>query len=265
MNNTEYESYTRRLVDILKRDSKVLGLVALGSMADPSYRDPWSDHDFWIIAEPEALPFYRTSVSWLPDSHKILSVTYYKDRGAAVLFRNQHGIEYAVFDLNDMSKAVTERYKILFDRCNIAPQIAAVHKRTIQNRHEALEWNSALPQLCWTVWTGYARHRRGEHLGAHKYIRFYAVNMLLDLFQYSGVLKESGSTDVLDPWRRTEKLNPDLAREIRSIIDSDIPSGALRLLELVKSRIQPYRPDLNWEAIEAIISWIQETEEKKKK
>ena len=48
------QAYTRQLVQTLESDARVLGLVALGSMASETYRDQWSDHDFWVITTPGA-------------------------------------------------------------------------------------------------------------------------------------------------------------------------------------------------------------------
>jgi predicted RNA polymerase sigma factor len=55
----EFEQFTRQLVDRLSADPEVLGLIALGSTADASYRDTRSDHDFWLIVTPTAASRYR--------------------------------------------------------------------------------------------------------------------------------------------------------------------------------------------------------------
>jgi hypothetical protein len=44
-----YERFTGRLQDSLTADDRVLGLVALGSMArQDTQPDRWSDHDFFV-------------------------------------------------------------------------------------------------------------------------------------------------------------------------------------------------------------------------
>ena len=48
-----YQDFTRRLTGTLASQMDVVGLVAVGSMAERDYPpDEWSDHDFYIITQP---------------------------------------------------------------------------------------------------------------------------------------------------------------------------------------------------------------------
>jgi hypothetical protein len=49
-----YNQFTQGLVDNLSANERVLGLVAVGSMAATHHQpDAWSDHDFLIVTTPE--------------------------------------------------------------------------------------------------------------------------------------------------------------------------------------------------------------------
>jgi hypothetical protein len=49
MDEQAYEAFTRQLKVRLMADPRVIGLITLGSTADATQRDEWSDHDFWVI------------------------------------------------------------------------------------------------------------------------------------------------------------------------------------------------------------------------
>jgi hypothetical protein len=55
MDPAAYDDYTRALTQRLD-DDRVLALIALGSMAEPSLRDQYSDHDFWLVLAAATLP-----------------------------------------------------------------------------------------------------------------------------------------------------------------------------------------------------------------
>ena len=51
----------------------VLGLVALGSMAGRDYQpDEFSDHDFFVVAEPASAEPMRQDLSWLPQADAVV-------------------------------------------------------------------------------------------------------------------------------------------------------------------------------------------------
>src|ERR1051326_4053809 len=98
MDTSAYQSYLDQLKKQLLADPNVLGLIALGSTANLTYRDQWSDHDFWIITEPGAQTRYLDDEGWLPDADQILLKVRYGQTYHTILYQNQHKIEYAVFD-----------------------------------------------------------------------------------------------------------------------------------------------------------------------
>src|SRR5437773_1874120 len=98
MDERAYEAFTDQLKDGLMDDTRVVGLITLGSTADVTQRDEWSDHDFWVITHPGAQSYFRDEAGWLPAAEDILLTARHGLAYRTVLYRNRHKIEYAVFD-----------------------------------------------------------------------------------------------------------------------------------------------------------------------
>jgi hypothetical protein len=64
MNSADYHRFSEELRSGLQQDERVLGLVALGSMAEWDYLpDAWSDHDFFVVTQPGTQEAFRNE--WL--------------------------------------------------------------------------------------------------------------------------------------------------------------------------------------------------------
>ncbi len=64
----DYRAYCTALTQSLANDPRVLGLIALGSMAEQDYLpDQRSDHDFFVVTVAGQQEALRTDLSWLPD------------------------------------------------------------------------------------------------------------------------------------------------------------------------------------------------------
>jgi hypothetical protein len=118
MDQHTYEQFTKTLHARLAADERVLGLVALGSMADPLRRDQWSDQDFWVITQPDAQEHCLADLSWLPNASNIILPFRQGSQYYMVLYRNGHSAEFAVFDREQMQQGKTDRYSVLFDKAN---------------------------------------------------------------------------------------------------------------------------------------------------
>jgi Streptomycin adenylyltransferase len=252
MKPTDFEDYTERLRASLESVPGVIGLVTLGSTADPVFRDEWSDHDFWVITEPGAQDFLVEDLSWLPDYQNILFAVSHRPHGRTILFRDRHKVELAVFDTSEVSSGKLERYQVLIDRDGIAELIGNIHRETHQQaklRPEALE------NLCVLLWSACELYARGEILHARQYLDGFAINQLLNILQ-----SESGDErkDALDPRRRLEMRSPELAAELLESYGKPVPDAALRLLEIVERELKPHAPSLPWEKVKTVHDWISE-------
>ena len=94
MSPNAFQNFIEQLQARLDADPRVLGLVLLGSTADASYRDAWSDHDFWVITETGAQGVYLDTPAWLPDA-------------ASILLTARHGISYRTVLYRDGTRSST--------------------------------------------------------------------------------------------------------------------------------------------------------------
>ena len=250
MKASEFEDYTERLRASLESVPGVIGLVTLGSTADPTFRDEWSDHDFWVITKPDAQDLLVQDLSWIPDYQNILFAVSHRPHGRTILFRNRHKLEFAVFDPSEVSSGKIERYQVLIDRDRIAELIGNVHIETLAQarlRPEALE------NLCVTLWSACELYARGEVLHARQYVDGFAINQLLNML-YSE--SEDERRDALDPRRRLEIRSPELAAELLELYGKPVPDAALRLLQIVERELKPRAPSLDWDKVATIRTWI---------
>lgn len=73
MDVADYRAFTQALAGGLKADARVVGLVAVGSMAERDYApDEWSDHDFFVLTRPGEQEAFRSDLSWLPRAGVLL-------------------------------------------------------------------------------------------------------------------------------------------------------------------------------------------------
>jgi hypothetical protein len=252
MKAADFDTYTGRLFAVLDSAPEVIGFVTLGTTAETSFRDAWSDHDFWVITKVGAQDSFLKDLSWLPDAHDIaLEVRH--SNGWTVVYRNQHKVEFAVFDVNEAHEGKVQSYRILIDRDQIAELMESVQWNT--RKHSQVR-SDALENLCVLVWSACERYSRGELLSARQYLDGFAVNQLLSWLSESD--KEALGKDVLDPRRRVELRSPTLAKEVLAALEKPVPSAALELLEIAEREIKPKRPTLAWESVKMVQGWIRE-------
>jgi len=252
MEASEFEDYTERLRASLESVPEVIGLVTLGSTADPTFRDEWSDHDFWVITEPGAQDSLVQDLSWLPGYQNILFEVSHRPHGRTILFRNRHKVEFAVFDMSEVNAGKIERYQVLIDRDRIAELIGNIH---VETHRQAKLRPEALENFCLLLWSACELYARGEVLHARQYLDGFAINQLLNIL-YSGSSNER--QDALDPRRRLEMRSPKLAAELLELYAKPVPDAALHLLEIVERELKPKAPALAWDKVTTIRDWISE-------
>lgn len=246
MDERTYEEFSKTLLERLAVEDSVLGLVALGSMADPSQRDQWSDHDFWIITQSGAQEHFLGDLSWLPNAHDIILPFRQGTQYYTVLYRDGHSIEFAVFDRGQMQQGKVERYRVLFDKVNIAADMQQIHAQTITSvRAEQSDVPDVtlLNYFFLHLLVGVQRYLRGELLSSQKYISFSAVDNLLALVHRHLAPQNPTMGDPLDMRRRFEQVYPNLAEELHACLRLASPSAALNLLLLVDNHLAPVIPD----------------------
>ena len=258
MEAAAYDNYTEQLRATLESAREVVGLVTLGSTVDSTFRDEWSDHDFWVITKAGAQDPFLKDLSWLPDAHNIaLTVCHGKSRRTMV-YRNRHKVEFAVFDVNEAHEGKAQRYGILIDRDQIAELMESVHQVTLKQAQAVQARPDALQNLCVLLWSACERYGRGELLSARQYVDGFAVNQLLSLMSVSNSETVAEGEDELDPRRRLELRSPRLAEEVLTILEEPVPEAALHLFGIAERELKQKAPALAWDNVTMVQGWIRE-------
>jgi lincosamide nucleotidyltransferase len=235
MNKIEYEAFTRQLTHNLTQDARVLGLVALGSMAQKSHlADEWSDHDFFVIVETGHQQAFRQQRDWLPQADSIVFSYRETEHGVKVFYAFGHLLEFAVFDAMELRLAKVNDYLVLYDRdSSIAPILAALEQRTTQNSPPPDD-HYLFGQLLGHVLVGAGRYARGEKISGHVFIKHYAITDALALLAKHLEAVDKTWLDTLDPLRRFEAVYPALGAEINALLAQQTPAAGRALLQLVE-------------------------------
>lgn len=184
-----YQAFTDQLVRTLSDQPTVTGIVALGSMAGQHGRTPdrFSDHDFFVIAE-DAEPLRQTT-AWLPHPDRIALWFRETAHGCKAIYDDGHLVEYAVFTPDELRLARVNDYRILLDRADIAPRMAALAE--VRDAAPAPEFLHGM--FLSHVLVAAGRARRGEEFSA-RWMLSHAMRFLVQLL--------GGGPDDLDPLRR---------------------------------------------------------------
>lgn len=258
MDAAEYDRFTTQLVTGLRRDDRVIGLVALGSMAATERApDEWSDHDFWVVTVDGAAAALRSDLRWLPRPDDIVIGFAETEHGRSAIYGDGHLVEYAVFDDGELEVARANAYRVLLDDCDLEARMRAMAERTIADARAADptgadRFGRFLAQL--TI--GVSRHGRGEFLSADELIRGRAARTLLSLLVTFSVPDGDSRLDSLDPTRRFELASPALARQIGEALTSPTLACAATLLSIAHRELSGRVDAVTGASIAAVRSTI---------
>jgi hypothetical protein len=217
MDAARYERFLVELRHRLESDPRVRGLILLGSTADPTLRDTLSDHDFWVIAEPAALPDYLGATGWLPDADRILLTIRHGASHRTVLYRHRHKVEYAVFDPPTARSGKIERFRVVFDREGMAELAEEIRRTSLPQARDVPDGPISVENFYVLAWSGQVRALRGELLSAHRYVQA-GADVLLQLLARAQVLPAGAGADGLDSRRRLEQRAPEVAAALGQIL-----------------------------------------------
>lgn len=249
MDQHSYEQFTARLLAQAQHDERVLGLVAMGSMAVAQRRDRWSDHDFAWIVRSGSQEGYRQHLDWLPDSDQIVLTLRETEHGLKVLYANGHLIEFAVFDPEELGRARANDYAVLLDRADIAARMQQV---LVATETQPVDLAHELAHVLCLIQVGTGRYARGEQLSGHVFLKSYALGHLLRLL--AGLLPpdQVAHLDNLDAFRRFEQVVPHLSAELNEMLLREVPACAAGLLDLIERELRPRLADFPEAALAAL-------------
>lgn len=232
MNLTDYRNFTHTLLQNIQADPRVIGLVALGSMAEQNRTpDDWSDHDFFLIVQSGTQELFRQDISWLPYADRIIMSIRETEHGLKVMYDIPHLIEFAVFDANELHGAKANDYHILLNRGDvdgIMTQISVPKPKPDYHPQRDLLMVLSL------LYVGAGRYARGEKLSAHVFIKHHLIHHLIPLLIYANPT-DITKLDNLDPFRRFELVYPQFASTLNSALALPIMACAKDIFALVES------------------------------
>jgi hypothetical protein len=230
MDQERYRRFSDDLRRALAADPRVLGMVALGSMAEAGRSpDRWSDHDFFIITRPGEQKAFRESQAWLPDAGNIVLSFRDTAHGCKALYESGHLVEYAVFDPDEIAVARVNAYRVLFDRERVAERIRAVADvSAAANRPNA---SFLAGRFLTDLVVACGRDHRGETASARERLAS-AVRNLAELIAARVSAVGAASLDNLDPLRRFEVVYPEAGESIEAAMRLPVRPAAEALLEL---------------------------------
>jgi hypothetical protein len=254
MNPAAYQRFTDIIVRNLEADSRVLGLVAAGSMAQADHMpDEWSDHDFWIVTESGAQEIFRTDYTWLPDAEEIVLTFRETAHGLKIVYRHGHLIEYAVFDPEELRVTKINSFRVLLDREQIAERLAEIRQTTIQMFNDNVRDEFFLfGQFLTNLLVGVGRHARGEHLSGHHFVKLKAVEHLLWLLARHLQPAQPDLLDDIDPFRRVEFAFPEIGDALNQALLCETPQAAQHLLAIAEKALPSFLSNYPQAAVDAV-------------
>ncbi len=240
MSPERYERFTQALLDNVRHNPDVLGVVLLGSAADAARRDTWSDHDLFLVVREGLQEQYRQDLSWLPDENQLVMRYRETAHGLTVIYAYGHLVEFAVFDLAELKAVKANDYAVPLDKADITQRMAEAAAST---KPEQVDGGAAVRHLMQIVFAGIGRWARGEKMSAHAFVRMYALRRVLQVLPL--VLRPATvhRLDTLDPYRRFEQVLPELGAQIEQLLRLDVPECALGYLDLLEAQVKPHITD----------------------
>lgn len=243
MQTDTYHAFTDQLTADLQNDDRVQGLVLLGSTADQSHPpDQWSDHDFFVITVSGEQEDFRTHFDWLPDHEDIVLTVRETAHGLKVLYPNGHLLEYAVFDLAEIALAQANDYHVAFDRGGVEAAMQAITTLPDVDTYTPANLSRDMGMFLCLLVVGAGRVARGEAISGQVFIRTYAVGHLLSALAHALQKSEVTQLDNLDPYRRFERVFPQIGAEINTALNHDPVGAALDLLDVYERHLCEVRP-----------------------
>ena len=256
MKADEYQRFTERLGERLATAERVLGLVALGSMAaQDTQPDQWSDHDFFVIVQTGEQEAFRRDLSWLPDAEDLVLSYRETAHGLKALYRNGHLLEFAVFDPDELHLARVNRYQVLLDRGGIAEALARVREATVAwTATSQMGDFERFGQFLANLLVAAGRSARGEELSGRQFVGYALQHLAILLARH--VPKEMDQPlDDLDPLRRFERSWPALGKELNAMLQAPPAKAALGLLKVARRELAGRLPGYPTEA-EAVVERV---------
>lgn len=235
MTPEQHRAWLDMLVASLSAREDVVGIVGMGSTADASRVDEWSDHDVAIITEPASTALFRDGLAWLPDTGDLVLSTVEHHGGGKAVYRDGHLVEWGVATLESLRSWAADDYRVLFDRGGVAAVMAEIASRPFAANEADAQRDVAV--FLFELLHGVGRWRRGERISGGNVIRNEATAALIRAARALLPSQDAATLDRLDGFRRVERAYPELAAQIAEAVAQSPEAAARRLLDIATEHL----------------------------
>jgi len=253
-----HAAFTTALLKRLDADPDVVGVVLLGSSSgQPPEADAFSDHDLFVVTRNGAQERFRNDLGWLPNAADLVLTFRETAHGVRALDRSGHLVEFAAFDLDELSLARVNRYSVPLDKADVRARMERVQRATAAPTATPPDPRWLAGQFLTELVVGAARVGRGERLSGHFRVRMSAVQHLLGLVRLRASPEARARLDDLDVSRRLESVLPDLARDIDQALLQPVPDAARALLAVGQRLFPELIPAEFPRALEQVLARVE--------
>jgi hypothetical protein len=241
--------YLAELVSACREHPLIDGLVLMGSTADRSRVDEWSDHDFAVVCETPSLADLRSDLGWLPRHDSLAFAAREHHDGFKAVYNDGSVIEFAVTDRGGLATFHANAWEVAYDdHSDLDPLMRLVAARTKPS--EQVDPVRDFDVFLASLLVGVGRARRGELLSAWSLVGGQAVDHLLPVLVAVSSGGDNRRADNLDARRRIELVHPEFA--LAELLKTDVETAARNLLNRADRLLRPRWPDYPDASVEVI-------------
>lgn len=249
-----FQMYSESLIATCKRNPKIIGLVLVGSTAETKRVDEWSDHDFFVITEPNQQEPLRRDLTWLPNSEEIAFSFRETEHGLKVVYDSGHVLEFAVFDCDELRGCTVNHHRLAYGEGEVERALSSAANRLpeVVVGDDLADFRHFLSVLVIQV----GRARRGELITAGQGISGTAVTALLRVL--TRALPHDKQLDKLDVSRRFEFAHPEVGKAIAEALAQQPEQAAIDLLNVADRYLTPIWSDYPKREVQTVkeaLSW----------
>lgn len=206
---------------------QALALLALGSCGVDTRRlDAFSDLDFFVIVEESVKLDFLADLDWLTCGKPLVFAHRNTVDGWKTLDEDGVLCEFAVFHPAELAHIPYSKGRVVWSRDGFDTSILAP---TLQVSPIDTVW--ACSEALTNLLVGLKRYLRGEKQAASRSIKVDAAENICR------VMMVGLQSDIYNPWRRMEVINPETAHELNVILQqSHLPEIASDLMVALAKR-----------------------------